>query len=139
MERAIQAAARLPSLRESTRTELCERLLRAKDHMDANFHMKMPLAAMAQVAYLSPHHFLRSFKMAFGVTPHQYLITLRLDAARHSLTSGRKTVSEICNEVGFESLGSFSWLFKKHYGLSPDQYRKKIIETTSISNIREKN
>lgn len=106
--------------------------------MDAHFHTKLPLAAIAQLAYLSPHHFLRSFKQAFGVTPHQYLISLRLDAARHSLTSGRKTVSDICNEVGFESLGSFSWLFKKHYGLSPDQYRKKIIETSSISNIGER-
>ena len=128
MERATQAAARLPALRESTRTELSGRLLRAKDYMDANYRAKLPLAEMAQIAYLSPHHFLRSFKLAFGVTPHQYLISLRLDAARHALTDGAQTVSEICNEVGFESLGSFSWLFKKHYGLSPDQDRKKIIE-----------
>jgi AraC family transcriptional regulator len=138
MEQSIQAAARLPALRESTRTELCGRLMRAKDHMDANFRAKLPLAAMAQIAFLSPHHFLRSFKLAFGVTPHQYLISLRLDAARHALTDGNRTISEICNDVGFESLGSFSWLFKKHFGLSPDQYRKKIVESTPISNFREK-
>ena len=96
--------------------------------MEANYHTKLPLAEMAQIAFLSPHHFLRSFKLAFGVTPHQYIISLRLDAARHSLITCERTVSEICSEVGFESLGSFSWLFKKHYGLSPDQYRKKIIQ-----------
>jgi transcriptional regulator GlxA family with amidase domain len=106
--------------------------------MEANYRTKLPLAAMAEVAYLSPHHFLRSFKLAFGVTPHQYLIGLRLDAARHALTTGTRSVSEICTEIGFESLGSFSWLFKKHYGLSPDQYRKKIVESATISNFREK-
>jgi len=137
MERALRAADRLPALRESTRTELCERLERAKGYMEANYSTKMPLASMAQIAYLSPHHFLRSFKLAFGVTPHQYLIGLRLDAARNALTSSKQTVSEICNEVGFESLGSFSWLFKKHYGLSPDQYRKKIVDLPPISNFRE--
>jgi AraC-like DNA-binding protein len=99
--------------------------------MDEHYYVKLPLADMAQIAFMSPHHFLRSFKQAFGVTPHQYLVGLRLDAARHALAAGELTVSEICSSVGFESLGSFSWLFKKNYGLSPERYRKKIVESVA--------
>ena len=124
------AAERLPALRQSTREELCERLMRARSFIDANYTRDLPLAEVAQVALLSKNHFLRSFKLAFGVTPHQYIVTRRLDHARNALIEGNKTVSNICRDVGFESLGSFSWVFKRHYGLSPEQYRKKIVSST---------
>ena len=80
----------------------------------------------ARVAGLSPYHFHRMFKRAFGETPMQCLQARRLDAARRLLSSSDRPVTLICFDVGFESLGSFSWLFRRRFGLSPRRFRAVV-------------
>lgn len=112
-----------PALRAATREELYRRLHRARDYAHAAFAEDVGLEEMARVACLSPNHFLRTFKHAFHQTPHQFLTRLRLESAREMLLQRKLSVTEICFAVGFESLGSFSSLFRKHFGISPAQYR----------------
>ena len=113
----------LPAVRRSTRIEQYHRLRRAQDFIDASFTGELPLAEIARVACLSPYHLLRLFKEAFGVTPHQYSTRKRLDHARMLLERTDLPVSEICHCVGYESLGSFSRLFSRHFGASPKKLR----------------
>jgi AraC family transcriptional regulator len=115
----------LPSVRASTRVELHQRLHRGRDFIEASLHQPINLATIAEVAWISPHHFLRSFKQAFGETPHQYLTRRRLERAKRLLTTTDQPVTEICYALGFESLGSFSWLFRRHFGLSPNRFRRE--------------
>lgn len=113
----------LTAVRASTREELYRRLHRARDFMDAHLTMPLSLGDIASAACLSPHHFLRTFKQFFGETPHQYRTRRRMEQARVLLLRTDRPVTAICFEVGFESLGSFSWLFAQRYGLSPSRYR----------------
>lgn len=114
----------LPALRATTREELYRRLFRAKDFITSSFDQPLTIHAMARVACLSPTHFLRTFRQMFQQTPHQYLVAQRLGHARTLLLSTDLAVTEICLRVGFESLGSFSALFKQRTGLSPEQFRR---------------
>ena len=77
----------------------------------------------AKAAHLSPYHFHRMFKLAFQQTPMQFLQERRLAAARRLLVATDQPITAICFAVGFESLGSFSWLFRKRFALSPSQFR----------------
>ncbi|MEP7220005.1 MAG: helix-turn-helix transcriptional regulator, partial [Bacteroidota bacterium] len=86
---------------------------------------RQALADMAKIACLSPHHFLRLFKHAFQETPHQYLTRKRLEWAQDLLTSTERSITDICVSIGFESLGSFSWLFRRRFGASPDLFRRR--------------
>lgn len=113
----------LPAARASTRVEIYQRLHRARDFMRASLHEPIDLEQIAKVAWFSPHHFLRQFKLAFHETPHQYLTRLRLQRAQWLLIKTDMPVTDVCLEVGFESLGSFSWLFRRKFGVSPEQYR----------------
>jgi AraC-like DNA-binding protein len=90
-----------------------------------NRHYARPLtvAALARRARLSPFHFIRAFRAATGLTPHQYLRERRLERARHLLSTTTMPVTEICQSVGFTSLGSFSNLFRRATGQSPVAYR----------------
>lgn len=115
----------LAALRLSTREELYRRLHRARDYAAATFEQPLTLDELASVACLSPNHFLRSFKQLFRQTPHQYLTKLRLERARWLLANTDDSVTDICLTVGFQSLGSFSALFRRHVGASPDQFRRK--------------
>jgi AraC family transcriptional regulator len=115
----------LPALRATTRSEIYRRLYRAKDFATALFDQPISLADMAYVACLSPNHLLRLFKTVFHQTPHQYLINIRLAHAQRLLIETEQTVTDICFSVGFESPGSFSWLFKQRFGCSPLAYRQK--------------
>jgi AraC-like DNA-binding protein len=117
---------RLSALKHTTRVELYKRLLRARDFIESSYTSEIPLTRIANEAYLSPHHFLRQFKLLFGKTPHQYVISKRLELALNLLKDNSYSITEICSRVGFESLGSFSWMFKKRFGISPDHYRKKM-------------
>jgi transcriptional regulator GlxA family with amidase domain len=74
-------------------------------------------------ANLSPYHFLRVHKQAYGETPHEYLTRLRVERAKALLAKGSHNVTEACFEVGFSSVGSFSALFARRVGLSPSEYR----------------
>ena len=113
----------MPAVREATRVELYRRVHVARDYMHACLHESLSLDDIAGVAALSPHHFLRTFKAVFGHTPHQYLTQKRLERAQFLLSKTDLPVTDICMDVGFESLGSFSTLFRKRIGLSPRQYR----------------
>jgi AraC-like DNA-binding protein len=115
----------LPAARAATREELYRRVHRARDFAAASFDQPITLNELANVAGLSPNHLLRTFRQAFGQTPHQYLTTLRLQRAQLLLSSSDVSVTEICFSIGFESLGSFSWLFRRRFGVSPDAFRRQ--------------
>jgi AraC-like DNA-binding protein len=113
----------LSAVRNATREELYRRLHLAHDYLVASSNQSITLDDLAAIACMSPNHLLRTFKQVFGQTPHQYLISERLRQARHLLVMTNKTVTEICIEIGFDSLGSFSWLFRQRFGMSPQAFR----------------
>jgi AraC-like DNA-binding protein len=98
-------------------------LLRAKDLIDARYREPLDIAALAKVAHASPAHFSREFRRAFGETPHQYLLTRRLERASALLRNTDHSVLEICMEVGLASVGSFTTSFKRTFGRTPTEYR----------------
>ena len=98
-------------------------LLRAKDLADARYRDPLDVPALAQAAHLSPAHFSREFRKAFGETPHQYLLTRRLERAAVLLRNTDRTVPDICLTVGLRSVGSFTSSFGRAFGLSPTAYR----------------
>lgn len=113
----------LPAVRAATREELYRRLYRAREYTCAFFDTPVTLTQLAEVASLSPTHLLRSFKQLFHQSPHQYLTSKRLERAQHLLLHTDLSVTDICFSVGFESFGSFSWLFRRKVGCSPSAYR----------------
>jgi AraC-like DNA-binding protein len=98
-------------------------LLRAKDIVDSRFREPLDVPALAKAAYLSPAHFSREFRRAFGETPHQYLLTRRLERAAAMLRNTDHSVADICFTVGLRSVGSFTTSFRRVYGMSPTAYR----------------
>jgi AraC-like DNA-binding protein len=98
-------------------------LLRAKDIVDARYREPLDVPALARAAYLSPAHFSREFRRAFGETPHRYLLTRRLERAAALLRNTDHSVADICFTVGLHSVGSFTTSFRRVYGLSPTAYR----------------
>jgi AraC-like DNA-binding protein len=122
---ALGEALALDAVRLSTREELYRRLCRARDYMSACLDRPLTLAEIAGAACLSPNHLLRSFRRAFGLTPHQYLTARRMERARKLLADRNLSVTDVCLSVGFESLGSFSRTFRRHTGLSPSECRRK--------------
>jgi AraC-like DNA-binding protein len=98
-------------------------LLRAKDAVDSRFREPLDVPTLARAAFLSPAHFSREFRRAFGETPHQYLLTRRLERAAALLRNTDHSVSDICFTVGLRSVGSFTTSFRRAYGLSPTAYR----------------
>lgn len=102
--------------------DIYQRIAAAKIYIDENFQETLDLEQISSKAYLSRFHFHRLFTRIYRRTPHQYLTQKRLDKARDLLSENRP-VTEVCNEVGFESIGSFSTLFKKEIGFAPQYYR----------------
>jgi AraC-like DNA-binding protein len=100
---------------------LYRRLVQAKLFIDAHYNEQINLEMIADEACFSRFHFIRLFKDVFGKTPHQYLIALRLVNARSLFEQGG-TVADVCYEVGFESITSFSGLFKKRFGITISQF-----------------
>ena len=101
------------------------RLRRARDAMDRDYASPLDVAALARVALMSPGHFSRSFRAAFGETPYSYLMTRRIERAKALLRRGDLSVTEVCFEVGCTSLGSFSSRFTELVGESPSAYRAR--------------
>jgi AraC-like DNA-binding protein len=104
-------------------SELYQRIVSAKLYIDDNFHEAIDLDKIANQACLSRFHFHRLFTKVYKITPHQYVTQKRIDKARALLNTKQLSVTEVCNEVGFESIGSFSILFKKEIGFAPTYYR----------------
>jgi AraC-like DNA-binding protein len=98
-------------------------LRRARDLVDRAYAQPLDVAALARHAHVSPGHFIRRFKEAFGETPHQYVLTRRVERAQELLRNTDVSVTEICLEVGFQSLGSFSSAFHRVAGMTPTAYR----------------
>jgi AraC-like DNA-binding protein len=121
----LREVERLPAARPATRIELYRRLHLARDYIDATSAGPLALADVARAAGLSPNYLLRSFRQLFRQTPYQYITARRLDLARRLLAETEQPISDICLAVGFESLGSFSWLFRRKIGVAPSEYRQR--------------
>jgi AraC-like DNA-binding protein len=104
-----------------------QRLRRARLFIDERFDEAIDLEAMAREADLSRFHFVRAFRQEFHKTPHQYLQERRIQRAKQLLASGHFSVTDVCFEVGFESLGSFSTLFRRVVGQPPAIYRARTL------------
>jgi AraC-like DNA-binding protein len=100
------------------------RLLRARDAMDRSYAQPLDVPALARIALTSEAHFIRTFKQTFGETPHRYLQRRRLERAMALLRETDRPVTDICLDVGFASLGTFSRTFKRVLGMSPSAYRE---------------
>jgi AraC-like DNA-binding protein len=98
-------------------------LLRAKDVADARYFEPLTVADLARIAGLSRAHFSREFRRVFGESPHQYLLTRRLERAAALLRNTDWSVTEVCFAVGLSSLGSFTTSFRRVYGVAPLAYR----------------
>lgn len=98
-------------------------LLRAKDLADARYAEALGVRDLARAARLSPAHFSREFRRAFGESPHQYLLTRRLERAAALLRTTDWSVAEVCFAVGLQSVGSFTTSFGRMFGRSPTAYR----------------
>jgi AraC-like DNA-binding protein len=101
-------------------------LCRARDMLREVHDTSLSIREVAREAAMSPFHFIRRFEAVFGETPHQFRIHSRLERARHLLALGDDSVTDVCMEVGFSSLGSFSALFSRRFGASPSAYRRQI-------------
>jgi transcriptional regulator GlxA family with amidase domain len=108
------------------------KLFDTRDLMYDCIDEEITLADLSQDAGLSPWHFLRAFRAAFGETPHEYLTRLRIDRARELLTVTNRAVTDICFDVGFTSLGSFSTLFRRQVGVSPAELRRRVRAWVSV-------
>ena len=103
--------------------QLLRRLLRAKDRMDAASHEDWPVPRLARVSRVSEAHFARSFKQAFGVPPHRYLLTRRIERATALLRDTERLITEIAFDTGWKSLGTFGRIFRDVTGASPGEIR----------------
>ena len=105
--------------------DLNRRLLRACDAMDRAYAEPLNVRAVAAVAHISEAHFIRSFRAAFGETPHRYLQRRRVERSMFLLRETDRSVTDICLDVGFASLGTFSRTFREIVGQSPVAYRRR--------------
>ncbi|WP_153398187.1 helix-turn-helix transcriptional regulator [Ornithinicoccus halotolerans] len=99
------------------------RLRRVRDLMDREYARPLDVPRLAAQAHMSPGHFQRSFRAAYGETPYAYLMTRRVERAAALLRTGRLSVTEACHAVGATSLGSFSARFTELLGVAPSRYR----------------
>jgi transcriptional regulator GlxA family with amidase domain len=106
-----------------TPTPLARHLLRARDLVDSRYAEPLDLEALARAAHVSPRHFSRSFRATFGETPHQYLLTRRLERAARLLRTTDWTVARVALAVGIQSQPSFTTSFRTHFGKTPTEYR----------------
>ncbi|WP_412985822.1 helix-turn-helix domain-containing protein [Pontimicrobium sp. IMCC45349] len=95
-----------------------------RNYINNNFNEKLNLDLFSRIRFVSKYHLLRLFKRYYGQTPNQYLIDKRIEKAKEFIKNGL-SISETCYEVGFESLGSFSTLFKRKTGFTPRAYQKR--------------
>ena len=100
------------------------RLLRARDAMDRTYAQPLDIPTLARIAHVSEAHFIRTFRQTFGEPPHRYLQRRRVERAMWLLRATDDSVTEICLDVGFTSLGTFSRTFRSIVGQTPSEYRR---------------
>jgi AraC family transcriptional regulator len=122
----LQQVAKLPAVKQSTRLEVYRRLSYALDYLHAHADDTVDLDALAASACLSRYHFLRLFKLAYGLSPYQYWQSLRLEKARHLLRHTSLPVEDIAFSLGFENSNSLSRLFHQRLKMYPTQYRQSV-------------
>ncbi len=105
--------------------EINRRLLRARDAMDRTYAQPLDIPTLAEIAHVSEAHFIRSFRATFGETPHRYLQRRRVERAMFLLRETECSVTDICLDVGFTSLGTFSRTFRDIVGQTPTEYGKR--------------
>ena len=120
--RAALATQRDPRLFDAT---TFARLCRARDYVGACYRHRVTLENAAREACLSPFHFSRLFVEAFGETPHEFTTRMRMEEAKKLLLADNHSVTSICMDVGYESLGSFGTRFRSLTGLSPAAFRRE--------------
>ncbi|HLN99342.1 MAG TPA: AraC family transcriptional regulator [Pyrinomonadaceae bacterium] len=113
-----------PSESRLTAPDVLERLNRARTFIDLCYDLPLDLDEISKHACFSRYHFLRLFRQAFHKTPHQYLVERRIEKAKELLSTNELRVTDVCFEVGFQSLGSFSSLFHRSVGHPPITYRE---------------
>ncbi|MGV8121512.1 MAG: helix-turn-helix domain-containing protein [Candidatus Xenobiia bacterium LiM19] len=106
--------------------EIVRKFVKVKTYLDMNIRESVNNAKLAEIAELSPFHFLRIFKRLFGITPHQYMIKRRLEIAELLLISTDMPITEIVLDLGMESMSYFSRLFRRRNGISPNKYRSMM-------------
>jgi len=107
--------------------DLYRRIVQAKLFIDGNYAARIDVGEIADEACYSKFHFLRTFKSVYGRTPHQYLTHVRIERAKELLEQ-EVSVTEVCFAVGFDSLGSFTSLFKRRAGATPSEYQRQMLE-----------
>jgi AraC-like DNA-binding protein len=105
--------------------ETNRRMLRARDAMDRTYAQPLDVPTLARIAHVSEAHFIRTFRATFGETPHRYLQRRRVERSMFLLRETDRSVTEICLDVGFISLGTFSRTFRAIVGESPTEYRRR--------------
>ena len=114
------------------RHEGFRRLCHARDVLRESREPSPTIEQLAREVGISPFHFIRQFEAVFGVTPHQYRIASRIEQAKHLLAHGEHSVTDVCMEIGFSSLGSFSTLFAQRVGETPSAYRRRVRTLVSV-------
>jgi AraC-like DNA-binding protein len=105
--------------------ELNRRMLRARDAIDRAYADPLDIRALADVAHVSEAHFIRTFRATFGETPHRYLQRRRVERGMFLLRETERSITDICLDVGFGSLGTFSRTFRDIVGVNPTDYRAR--------------
>ena len=108
------------------------RLCRSRDFLAAHCHRRLKLEDAAREGCLSPWHFHRLYALAFGETPHEFFTRRRIAEAKRRMVTGSESVTEICFEIGYESLGTFSARFRNLVGRSPREYRRSMRRTFNV-------
>lgn len=118
--------------------DLLDAVTLAKKYIDANYNRPLSIEEIASQVHYSPYHFLRCFRQNYDLTPHAYLTHLRMTRARELLVETDRSVTDICLDVGYESLGSFSASFRRHIGHSPYHYRARVFQSVQIAQSAER-
>lgn len=110
-------------MKHSTKKEIFERLVRARDYIHSCYSNDLSVDEMARVACMNAFYFIRQFRNFFGITPHQFLTQRRMDVAKTLLQNNNRSISEVCFDVGFSDASSFSKLFRRYHGFAPSARR----------------